>query len=124
MADDEASGFKRPPNNGRFKPGVSGNPRGRPKGSHNQRTDLTQLMEKKIPVRENGKALRIRTQQAVLRRLCEQALRGDVKAINSIISTMLKLDPTAGSANQVSEAISEADDEIIADFRRRNQKEE
>jgi hypothetical protein len=78
-------------------------------------------MKKKIPVRENGKARKVRRQEAMLLRLYEKALHGDVRAINSIISMMLKLDPTVGSTNQVSEEISEVDGKIIADFLRRNQ---
>jgi hypothetical protein len=35
MTDDDELRLKRSPRNGRFKPGVSGNPCGRPKGSHN-----------------------------------------------------------------------------------------
>jgi hypothetical protein len=125
MTDDNTpgnkqSGYQRPPSDGRFKPGVSGNPRGRPKGARNLRTDMAEMMGRKIPIRENGKARRITRQQAILLRLHEKALQGDVKAATSIISMMIKLDPNAGSENLVKEAISENDKEIIADFLDRN----
>ena len=123
MTDDEQLGFKHPPGNGRFKPGVSGNPSGRPKGSRNLRTDLTQMMEKKIAVRENGKARSISRQEAMLLRLYEKALQGDVRAATSIINMIIKLDPTAGAENRVREATSETDKEIIANFLHRTQRE-
>ncbi len=33
-------GYRKPPKHTRFKPGQSGNPRGRPKGTKNLKTDL------------------------------------------------------------------------------------
>jgi len=120
MPNDEP-GFQQPPGGGRFKPGTSGNPSGRPKGSRNLRTDLTQMMKKKIAVRENGKARSISRQEAMLLRLYDKALHGDVKAATSIVNMIMKLDPAANSESLVKEPISETDKAIIADFLRRNQ---
>jgi hypothetical protein len=121
MSDDDQTGFKQPPSGGQFKPGNSGNPSGRPKGSRNLRTDLTQLMKKKIAVRENGKSRSISRQEAMLLRLYDKALHGDVKAATSIINMIMKLDPTSSSENLIKEATSETDKEIISDFLRRHQ---
>jgi hypothetical protein len=59
MNDDSKSGYARPPKAHQFKPGESGNPRGRPKGARNLRTDLSEIMKKKVSVRESGKQRRI-----------------------------------------------------------------
>ena len=50
MSDEPNPGYKRPPKATRFKAGASGNPRGRPKGSHNLKTDLTKLLKKRVTV--------------------------------------------------------------------------
>ena len=42
MSDDYEVGYKKPPIHTRFKPGVSGNPKGRPKGTKNLATDLAE----------------------------------------------------------------------------------
>jgi hypothetical protein len=41
---DRGSGYGKPPLHTRFKPGQSGNPRGRPKGSLNFTTDLKTVL--------------------------------------------------------------------------------
>ena len=44
-ADDEYDvGYKKPPKRTQFKPGQSGNPRGRPKGTKNLKTDLAEAL--------------------------------------------------------------------------------
>jgi hypothetical protein len=43
-ARDYEVGDQRPPKHSRFKPGQSGNPRGRPKGSVNLRTRISQQL--------------------------------------------------------------------------------
>jgi Family of unknown function (DUF5681) len=45
------TGYGRPPIEHRFKPGQSGNPRGRPKGKKNEATILHELLNRKITVR-------------------------------------------------------------------------
>jgi hypothetical protein len=44
--DDDAGGYKRPPPRSRFRAEQSGNPKGRPKGGRNLKTDLSALMKK------------------------------------------------------------------------------
>lgn len=121
MTAESKSGYKHPPEEHRFKPGSSGNPRGRSKGSPNLRTDFAQLMTARVPIRENGKPKRITRQQAMLLSLFDKAVHGDVKAITSIINMMIKLDPTSSVETAVDETLAEVDNEIVADFLRRNQ---
>src|SRR5271155_1806032 len=57
--DDHIARYQRPPRKGQFKPGQSGNPRGRPKGSKNIRTYVTEHLNKKIPIIERGKTRKV-----------------------------------------------------------------
>ena len=46
---DYVVGYKRPPMHSRFKPGVSGNPSGRAKGTKNLRTLFQNILRRKCP---------------------------------------------------------------------------
>ncbi|MGZ9082896.1 MAG: DUF5681 domain-containing protein [Rhodoplanes sp.] len=72
-------GYGRPPRAHRFKPGQSGNPRGRPKGAKNEATILRAILKRKIAVREGGRARKMTVLEAILLRFTEEALKGNTK---------------------------------------------
>ena len=118
MSDDQDGSHRDRPRSHRFKPGQSGNPRGRPRGTRNLWTDLTQLLKKRIPVREDGETRHISRQEAILLSLYSKAVRGDVRAIMSILTMLMKLEPaTASKPDQ--DDVSQRDQEIIEDYLRR-----
>ena len=90
MANDEdAVGYKRPPKNGQFKPGKSGNPRGRPRGSANFRTDLAAEMRERITLRDkNGRAHKVTKQRALIKLLFSSALQNEKSAITALLACM------------------------------------
>jgi hypothetical protein len=98
--DDEKVGYKRPPKATQFKPGKTGNARGRPKQSRKLDVDLVEMLSQVMTVREDGKTRRISRQAAILRRLLSQALQGDEKAIKFILSMRTKVDATRQAADQ------------------------
>src|SRR5262249_18504939 len=55
----DKGGYGRPPEATKFKPGQSGNPRGRPKGSKNLATLTRKHLQTKVSVRENGRERRM-----------------------------------------------------------------
>ena len=52
-------GYGRPPLHSRFKPGRSGNPKGRAKQSRNLRTIVQQVLREDMPIREGGRLRRM-----------------------------------------------------------------
>ena len=83
--DDSKVGYKRPPRDNRFRPGQSGNPRGRQKGVRNFATDVKATLAGPVALNEKGKAKRISTQEAALLRLKEKALKGDTRSLEQFI---------------------------------------
>ena len=79
-------GYKRPPLHTRFQPGVSGNPRGRQKGVRNFAADVKRTLEIPVTLTENGKSKRVSTQEALILRLREKALKGDARALETLLS--------------------------------------
>ena len=71
-------------------------------------------------MREAGKQKRISRQQALFLRLLEKALSGDIRAASTIMSIVLKFQPKPNEQAAHDESISDDDNEIVADFFRRN----
>jgi Family of unknown function (DUF5681) len=118
LSDNKKAGYKRAPGTGRFKPGVSGNPRGRPKGSRNLQTELKEVMSETVVIRKNGKHRRVSSQRAILMRLRQMALDGDGRAIVKLIDTQLKVNPATSSEDQAEEILPQNDKDLIAAFLR------
>jgi len=79
--ESEAVGYGRPPKAYRFKPGQSGNPRGRPKGSKNMMTLFEQELDAKVTVTEHGERRTITKRQVIAKQLVNKAATGDAKAV-------------------------------------------
>jgi Family of unknown function (DUF5681) len=92
---DYQVGYKRPPQETRFKPGESGNPQGRPKGAKNLRTELAEELQERIALREGGERRMVSKQRALVKRLMERALQGDTRAASLIVTMVARfLDQT------------------------------
>ena len=86
MSKDYAVGYRKPPRATRFKPGQSGNPKGRLKGSPNLASDLSAELGEQITVREGGQARHISKQRALIKSLMAKALQGDVRATTALLA--------------------------------------
>lgn len=85
-SDDRKVGYRRPPVHTRFKPGKSGNPKGRPKGQRNLTSEVEKAMAMPVPVTVNGRRKNVRTLTALVWRLREKALGGDHKSLLLLIN--------------------------------------
>ena len=79
-------GYGRPPKKTQFKPGQSGNPRGRPKGAKGEATILHEMMTRNIEIREGARTRKISVLAAILLRFAENALKGDAKSATFLLN--------------------------------------
>lgn len=79
-------GKGRPPRATRWKPGQSGNPKGRPKGAKNLATIFNEALGQKFEIQENGKSRKITAREGIVRRVVNQALKGDIKATAFVLA--------------------------------------
>ena len=86
--EDYKVGFGRPPKDTQFKPGQSGNPRGRPKGSRNSGSFLQQELSTTIKVNEGGKTRALTKLEAIYLRAINGALAGNAKSYDLLRKIM------------------------------------
>jgi hypothetical protein len=102
-AGDAPVGYRRPPRQHQFKPGQSGNPRGRPKGAPGLRTIFEAELGQRVRGTHNGKVVSFSKLQVVVKRMVDKAMSGDQRAIEQLITlniTMFGL----GAEDQVDDA--------------------
>ncbi len=91
MADKKKSssdyevGCGKPPKEYQFKPGQSGNPRGRPKSRKSGSTDISELLGEPIKVTTGGKVRDMGPFEASLRKLAKRAVGGHLPSILKFI---------------------------------------
>lgn len=117
MSKDEYDiGYKKPPSHTQFKPGQSGNPKGRPKGIKNLATDLQEELEQKIQVTEANQTQVVTKQRAMLKTLFAKALKGDTRASGVLINLILGLEQ-ARSSKEESADLSSDDSAILEAYK-------
>lgn len=79
-------GYGKPPKHSRFKPGQSGNPKGRPKGARGFKAELDEELKQLITVTEAGRTRKLSKQRAMIKALFAKALKGDSKSVQLILS--------------------------------------
>jgi Family of unknown function (DUF5681) len=117
---DEASmdgkvGYGRPPKAGRFTPGRSGNPKGRPRGTRTVGAILQDVIRQKVAVTEGGKTRRVPAIEGMLRRLVHDALRGDARAVKLLLSLAERYGDSPEATIKLADVLRE-DQEILAHY--------
>lgn len=77
--DDYKVGYRKPPERTRFKPGQSGNPKGRPKGRKNLATIMKEILARPVLVKQNGQEHRVTFSEAFVHKLMARALEGNAR---------------------------------------------
>jgi Family of unknown function (DUF5681) len=83
---DYEVGYKRPPRHSRFKPGQSGNPKGRPKGTPNHRITVNRVLNEKVVVHEGNKTRSVGKFEAMVQAQMVKAMKGDARAAGMILN--------------------------------------
>ena len=122
MSDEDkvkGRGFARPPRQSQFQQGQSGNPKGRPRGSRNLKTDLNNMLKGKVEITMSGEKRRMTRQEAMLLSLFQRAVQKDAGAARTLFDMVIKLQLPDDQARQQPRP-SQADHAIIENFLRRN----
>ena len=109
------TGYGRPPEHARFKPGKSGNPKGRPKQSKNLKSIIQQALTSTVTVRENGRLRSVSKIEGVVLSQLERALKGNEKAALAVLRMAGHVDLlNGGDGSAEGDQLTAADEKILA----------
>lgn len=110
-------GYKHPPREHQFKPGQSGNPKGRPKKNKTFKEEISKELDELIYIQENGQKKQITKRRALAKKIINEALSGKTSA-TKIISPILFSEQVAD--DELSKELGQYDLDLIQDYIRRN----
>lgn len=113
---DEAVGYGRPPAKNQFRPGQSGNPRGRPKGARNLSSVIAATLNERVAVTENGRRRHITKLEAAVKQLVNRAASGEARATQLLFALVAAND---SKPPETENRVAEADLVVMAELARR-----
>ena len=116
-------GFGKPPKSTQFKPGKSGNPRGRPKKIKNTYEILKNELDQEVILKEGGKTIVLSKKQALLRHLVNKAVKGDTRAMFFVFGQIIAVEATEDEKTTMRLVFAEEDSKIIDRYMARKTKE-
>jgi hypothetical protein len=120
MSKNYKVGKGRPPLHSRFKPGQSGNPKGRPKGIRRPQELVRKLLSRKVTIREAGSPRTATALEAMLLSLVARAMKGDHKAVSLLLGYLENLDDNSTAQRDIdSRAAAEAFTHHVLQLRQR-----
>ena len=109
-------GYARPPKHSRFKPGRSGNPKGRIKQSRNLRTVMQKVFAEDMRIREGDRIRRMPKIEALVRTTLARAFKGDTKAY-AALGLLMRLAGYGEDAEPAADVLAGVDPhQIIEEF--------
>ena len=109
QSEPGAVGYGRPPRASQFKPGQSGNPKGRPKGSLNLTTFLARALRETVVVNEGGRRRSITKLEAAVKQLVNKSASGEERAIRQLLALTEAVEARTEAAPSTHESLPEAD---------------
>jgi hypothetical protein len=106
-------GFRRPPEATRFQKGVSGNPRGRPRGSLNVATAFAKALREKVVINEHGKRKTVTKLEAAMKQVVNKGASGDLRAVVQVVALAQYAEAKQSVQNLQDPVIADVDKEVI-----------
>lgn len=119
--NDYEVGYKRPPAQHQFKPGQSGNSKGRPKLIKDFKVDLREELEEIITIQESGKSKQVTKQRVLIKKLLQKAVTGELGALKTI---MTLINSHLCDTDTVAEELSDEDKKLLNKYIYKNEREE
>jgi hypothetical protein len=108
----DKTGYGRPPKQHQFKPGQSGNPRGRPKGAKSTATLIDEIFKRKVRIRTERGVRKITVHEAMLTGFTDRGLKGDTKSAAFLFDRRDR----AEAAGDQADSDTTADEQQIIEF--------
>jgi len=123
MADDEKPdcevGYGKPPLHTRFKKGQSGNPRGRPRGVKNFTSLVSDALDQRVVVTENGRRREISKRHLGIAQLVNKFAMADPHATRILLGMLLDGERRAPPAPDERPPLGAADKLVIENLLKR-----
>jgi|HubBroStandDraft_6_1064221.scaffolds.fasta_scaffold14179_5 hypothetical protein len=115
----KATGYGKTPESTRFQKGVSGNPKGRPKGTLNVATVFTKTLREKVVINEHGQRKTVTKFEAAVKQLVNKAASGDQRSMRLLLELARDAEAKQNLPGAQQPLLSAADQEIIDDIFKR-----
>ena len=109
---DYEVGYGKPPTHSQFRPGQSGNPRGRPKGAKSPFTLLREELQSKVTLKENGRLTTVTKLHAIMKRVVSDTLGGKASQ-TKLLFTLIHIFEAQFATESEPNELSAKDQEIV-----------
>ena len=117
--DGTRVGYGVPPVRSQFKPGQSGNRKGRPKGRKNFLTEFQEELFERVSISENGNSMKVTKQRALIKALFNRASKGEPKAWDALFKLLQQVGVDEVEDSPKNEDLSPEDQAIMDELLRR-----
>jgi Family of unknown function (DUF5681) len=105
-------GYGKPPRHSRFRPGQSGNPRGRPKDAKNLSTLVHEALNEPVVVTENGRRRKVSKRRAIITQLVNRSAQADLKATQILLGIVQEIERRSEAEPAVT-TFAAADEKVL-----------
>lgn len=108
-------GYKRPPEQTRFKPGQSGNKRGRPRRKESFADLLQKILFRTVTLKENGEPRRMLVMEVIANDVIRKAAHGDAKARRDLLELLKRYPKVAKPEPEIRKITEDMSDQEAAE---------